>query len=267
MNTNIKLYLCTMKVNIHFNNQNIKRVPELYLFYRIRRYALNNGGWFNGFIFSHNEQYRVLPKLRKLGWIHRKQNMVFKYRSLLNRFNCLSLFTKIEDEHLITLNAFKGYLLACGESYTLNKRHKIIAGESYTKNIRDNNFEKKYWDEAKHGHSMYRVKKISSTQFGNPIYIGRAFNKELCDLLECDRSTVSRWRNFSKKAGFNTYYYDVFRLDKPADTKKREMLQKGRCFEGEYSPKHKGMVIKDLVIKTSDIFIHIDKHYQGYGRI
>jgi hypothetical protein len=250
-----------MKSNVHFNNLNTKNVTELYLYYRLRKFASVRGGWYKGFVFTKNEKYKVLPKLVKLGFVLENSERVVKYRHILNRSNCVSVFCDIEDTHLDTLDAFKGFLVASAESYILRRRCNIIEGKSYSFDKRSDSYEKNYWNKATIvNHKIYDIKKISFSEFGHDLYLGRAFNTELCSLMSVDRSTLSRWRNFSKLYKFNKYYYSVIKTDAKSENKRANFIQSRKPLTGSYSEKYKGKVIKDLVIKTQKIITYVDIH-------
>lgn len=256
-----------MKTNVHFNNQHVKNITELYLYYRLRKYASGHGGWYTGFKFTKNEKYKILPKLIKLGFVRKNSERVVKYRSLLNKYNCVSVFCDLTDEHIGSLKAFKGFLVASCESYILRKRCRMIEGDAYAIDRRSGNIEKNYWDKATINNSeIYKIKKISFSEFGHPIYIGRAFNKELCKIMGIDRSTLSRWRNISKSYKFNQYYYSIVRTDSIENTDRGRFLQERKPMQGEYSKKYKGRVVKDLVIKTQKIDTYVDKYVYGFSK-
>lgn len=254
-----------MEINIHFTNQNIKTYSkELYLFYRLRAYAAKHGGWFNGFKFSDNEKYKLLPTLRKLRWVSKKENKVKNYREVCDNYKCISLVTKINDVHLQTKENFKGFVLACAEVYILRKKYKKQDGTAFILDRRSNTLVKDNWDNTRYGAARFKIGKISSEKVDDQdIFIGRAFNDEVSELLEVNISTITRWRKSSKTMKFNHYYYDLFRSDLPGKTKSRRIVQYQREGTGGHSAKHGGPILKDLVIKTSSIQIYINKQFRG----
>lgn len=264
-----------MQINVNFNNIHSKRIASLYLFYKIRMFAAANGGWFTGFVMTKNEKYKVLPKLRSLGWIEKNEDKVVKYRTLLNRDACLGVFCNILPEHLGTISDFKTFILSTTESYILRKRWKIQNKKSFKTDSRDNTKIKRDWDYVNSGESRHRVKKIESKS-NDPEYLGRAYNEELSKITGLTIQTISNWRKECRKKGvkYNTYYYKNVRTDIMSVDAKSKAVVSGREGAGGWSKKLGGFVVTDLTTKTCYEMrtyesrryrpLHMNKKYSTY---
>lgn len=180
-------------VNVHFSNLNIGKVSELYLFYRLRMYALNRGGSIKDFKFTANEKYRLLPELERLGWV--KNDYVVNYRKLCNRLESVGIWVRMPDTVLSSIKAFKGFLIACSEAYILRRNNRIQERKGKVFNVKENTFEKKDWD-RRHGSAFWlKVKKISLD--GVEAHMGRVYVNTLEQMMGLSKRTISRWREES----------------------------------------------------------------------
>jgi hypothetical protein len=238
-----------LKVNIHFNNQNTENINELYLYYRLRMFASRHGGCFSGFNFSKTEKYDVLPKLKALGWISGEK--VTKYRKLVIDNNCSMLYTNITEDHLVDIKTFKGAMIAISEKYLLEVKHSISSGrrkkvDSLGRKVKVN------WDNLRVASkkALKTEKKIDTD--GSKVILGRAFNDELCRIMNLSKSTVSRWRKESKENCFNTYDLKSIRVDKPTDKDFKGIAKRRVKLKSTYTSKiDEGVFTKDLIITSS----------------
>jgi hypothetical protein len=180
-------------VNIHFSNLSIRRVNELYLFYRLRVYASSHGGAIDGFNFSSHEKYRLLPELKRIGWV--KDNRVVNYRALCNRLEAVGIWVRMPYSVLESLKAFKGFLIAASEAYILRRNNRLQERKSIVYEKKSHTFEKKDWV-SRHGSAFWlKVKKIDLDDVS--CTIGRVYVSTLEKLMGLDKRTISRWREES----------------------------------------------------------------------
>lgn len=219
-------------VELHIKYAN--KIQEMYLFERLRYIGMNNAGYFNRCTLSHHEKYKVLPNLRKRGWV--KGNRVIKYRKILNREVNTMYVYPLPKEALKSLNTFKGYILGMTESYGLNFNYKLQNGKTKELNYRDKNFEPKRiktrsWDGED---NPYRIKKFKGTNN----FQGRFANSILSSYLRVSEKTISRWRKDSPNK-----YIKRNIIHKNPDSVRRD----GAAY---LSKKFKRFIEVDLLIKT-----------------
>lgn len=215
-------------VNVEFNNIYASRVGLLYLFYRLRIYAMSRGGSIKGFNFSKSERYNVLPKLIKEGLVTESQ--VISYRKLCTQKQCKGVFTTMSFDDTINMDVFRGFVLATSESYILERNYR-----------RQNNKAKKYSssggyqkiDWVKSGvSSWHKVKKITSGDNAGNL-MGRVFAKQLSDILELSERSLSRWRKHAP----NIYRYNTYTPDKVPvpgrDREKYSMTKSGQLITAD----------------------------------
>jgi len=212
-------------------------------------FASKNGGFFDGFNFSKTEKYDILPKLKKLGWV--EDTKVVKYRSIIIKNNCSNVYTNITEDHLIDIKTFKGAVLSFTEKYLLDVKKNISEGkrkkiDSLGKKVKVN------WDKLRVASkkALQIEKKIDVD--GSKLVIGRAFNDELCRVMNLSKSTVSRWRSESKENNFNTYDLRSIRVDSKVSNDFKSIAKRRVKLNSTYSSKVDGGVFtKDLVITSS----------------
>ena len=226
-----------MIANIHFNNKFAKQTSLLYLFYRLRMYCQDRGGYIRGFVFSHNEKYNLLPKLIEMGWV--VDGRVKKYRTLCRENGCCSDVVAIKEEDLKSLKAFKGFLVGACESQYVRSRYKELKGTDKSRrtkvfNRRDKTFEHYRAPEGAGSNPDY--KKISK----EGIYYGQVVNSTIGGLMGISETTVTNGRKESK----NMYNLQTFYLSCP-ETKGRG---EDKFF---YAPSK-----KDFVTYTMKVWTH-----------
>jgi len=242
-----------LKVNIHFNNLNTDKVNELYLYYRLRMFAASRGGSFLGFNFSKTEKYDVLPKLKTLGWI--SGDFVCKYRTLVMNSNCSKIYTNITQEHLKDIKTFKGAIISFSEKYLLDVKQSItdnkrVKKDSLGKRVKVN------WDTLRVASKTLLKTEKKIDDCGYKVITGRAFNDELCRIMNLSSSTISRWRRESKENGFNIYDLKCIQVDKNVEKKFKPVAKRRIKSKSVYSSKREdGLFTKDLLITSSiDLF-------------
>jgi hypothetical protein len=234
-----------LKSNIHFNNKNTDKVVELYLFYRLRMYALSNGGCFSGFNFTKTEKYDVLPKIKKLGWV--SGDKVVKYRKILNMSPCRDIYFNLEESDLLDINSFKAILIATTEKYLLDVKQSIVDKKRFKRDSLGKKT-KVNWDKLRGASTMLLKTEKKIDNFGNKSVSGRAFNSEISRIMNISESTITRWRKESKNRSLNTYLLtDVTYSNKLND--KSKMVVKERIERGSF------FVSKSNIIKTRDLYI------------
>lgn len=203
-----------------------KTVNDIYLWYRLRHEGRNKAGWFDINKLTKNERYKVLPKLRKKGWIHPTQNRTVRYKKLAGKMCTLSASVKIPVHVLETKEKFKAFIYDAVVKWQLEGLHKYTNHFWTTKNIgkkridssdntiyrksklnyrqafspKDEGFRRKY----------FRVRKFSEggldgSKEATPQYEGRLSRSITGAFLDISESTVSRYR---KMAVANTYTLD-----------------------------------------------------------
>lgn len=218
-------------INVEFNHNYADRIGMLYLFYKLRAYAINHAGSIKGYNFTKSERYNVLNKLQKEGLV--KDNRVVSYRKLCSKIGCKGIFVSMSFEELQCMDIFRGFILAAAESYVLNRNYK-----------RQNKKAKKYsgpigytqmnW--VKSGsNAWHKVKKISSGD-NEGCLMGRVFGKQLSELVGISERSISRWR----KSAPNVYRYNMYTPDNvPVPGRDREKFSR----------------MKSGVLMTADLYI------------
>jgi len=224
-------------VNIDFNNEAIKNklITELYLFYRLRVFASNNGGFINKFQFTKNEKYNILPKLVKLGWISEDKKNISKYRELTK--NNKNYIVRLDTTNLCDLKSFKVYLLTSIESYSLHIKDAISGGKISVED--DSDLLKVDWEDRVFGVTN-KVRKIKSKEDSK--LSGRVFRKDITNISGLQSSTIDRWRKTAKKNNCNTYNTTYISSKK---------MNTNDQYVRNYINKNKLKVYCDLVITTS----------------
>jgi hypothetical protein len=253
-----------MKVNIHFNNLNTDKVNELYLFYRLRMFAMKNGGLFRGFNFSKTEKYDVLPKLVKLGWISGEK--VTKYRSLVLESKCSNIYANITEGHLSDIKTFKGTIISYTEKYLLDVKRSIaenkrVKRDSLGRKVKVN------WGTLRVASKMLLKTEKKIDDFGCKEISGRAFNDELSRLMNLSTSTISRWRKESKDNGFNQYDLRSLQVNDNVERGFKQVAKKRLKTKSTYTSRVCGNTFtKDLIITSSIDLFTINPHKAGNRR-
>lgn len=225
--------------NVYFNNRYAKNVKELYLFYRLRYHASLNGGSIQGFKFSNNEQYRVLPNLVKFGWVNLETFKIRKYRDICKDIEAKNAEFYMTAEMLQSLEAFKGALLATCESYIIHSKDKIASKKD--KEIRSYLFKCR-------NNPLMKTKELEYN--GLDCLAGRAFNIELSRLTGLSIPTITRWRKFSKEFEFNFYRLATVSFSTEYQSSLNFLRKRVKTGSSHYSTKYKSQVTKDLSIYT-----------------
>ncbi len=190
-----------LMVNVHFGNLNISRVQELYLFYRLRIYAQTRGGSIEGFAFTTHERYRLLPGLKRHGWI--KRGFVVNYRKLCNRWQAVGIWVKMPMQALESLKAFKGFLIASSEAYILRRNDRLQNNKGKVYNLRDKTLERRDWVSRNNSTFWLKVKKIDLD--GVNCRMGRVYVNTLEQMMGLSSRTITRWREESLNEYRNRY--------------------------------------------------------------
>lgn len=192
-----------MLVNVSFNNNNINRLKELYLFYQIRSFSASYGGYYREMPLSRNEVERIIPALHKLGWIDKDKKKVLSYRATVKKSLDMTkasnrYWVEMHDNALYTFDAFKSFILSSCESNILRYTYKKIVKASKNKNF------KRDWNKSgrhlKAG--VLFVDKLKINDLKEFCFEGKVYISTICKVLNISDSTVKRWR---KKSAFNTY--------------------------------------------------------------
>ncbi len=232
-------------VNVHFNNQNCKRVHDLYLFYKLRAYSSDKGGSVKDFKFTQSEKYIILKRVIKNGWVSKRDKKVNSYRQILDEAGCQNVCTKMPVEYLRTVDLFRAFLLASCESYVLNNRnHERKQERKNHKSITLFSDRNRSVKEEVPQLSMTKVKEDDGR------VIGRVFRDDLMRLMGLGCATVSRWRSLSRKEGLNTYSYRNVKLNN--NVGKLSFLNYRVGSNSQYYSKHnKCFIARDLTIGSN----------------
>lgn len=237
-------------VNVHFSNLNTEKVHELYLYYKLRMFALHHGGSFKKYCFSHYEKYKLLPKLEKLGWV--TGNNIEKYRQIVNRWEAVGVWVYMDEKFLESLSAFKGFILSSTEAYVLSRNLKMQEKTAKVYHRKDNSFEQRDWVNRHNSNFWGKVKKISLDGIDN--MIGRVSIDTLEKFLKISARTISRWR----KESINKYRTTYLTPDRLKSSRDQSMFY--------YSKKSQNFVTIDQYI-LSDIEVFTNKYYEGQSHI
>jgi hypothetical protein len=192
-------------VNIHFNNIYANRLGILYLYYKLRQYAIERGGSFKGYNFTKSERYNVLPKLVKEGMIN--GDKIVSYRSLCTKLGCKGMWSSMEFCYLNDMKTLRGFILGATECYILDRNYKRQnkQAKKYTKSL---GYQQMDWVKSG-GNSWHNVKKISSDD-NEGCLMGRVFANRLSKITGLSTRTISRWRKDSP----NIYRYNKYTPEK-----------------------------------------------------
>lgn len=213
-----KLVKKDLFVNIHFNNLYADRVGILYLYYKLRFYALDKAGSIKGYNFTKSEKYNVLPKLIKEGMV--AGDRVVSYRSLCTKLGCKGVWSSMDSEVLMDMKSFRGYLLGATECYILDRNHKRqnSRAKKYTKSL---GYQQMNWVKSG-GNAWHNVKKISSED-NEGCLMGRVFANRLSKVTGLSTRTITRWRKDSP----NVYRYNRFTPERaPVPGRDREKFSR-----------------------------------------
>lgn len=205
-------------VNIHFNNLYASKVGVLYLYYKLRFYALERYGSIKGYNFTKSEKYNVLPKLIKEGMV--VGDRVVSYRSLCTKLGCKGIWSSMDAEVLTDMKSFRGYLLGATECYILDRNHKRqnSRAKKYTRSL---GYQQMSWVKSG-GNAWHNVKKISSDD-NEGCLMGRVFGNRLSKVTGLSTRTITRWR----KSSPNAYRYNKFTPEKaPVPGRDREKFSR-----------------------------------------
>lgn len=233
-------------MNIHFSNLNTEKIHELYLYYKLRMFAINHGGSFKQYCFSHYEKYKLLPKLEKLGWV--SGTRVEKYRKIVNRWESVGVWVYMDEKFLESIAAFKGFILASTEAYVLSRNLKMQEKTAKVYHRKDNTFEQRDWVNRHNSNFWRKVKKISLEGIEN--MMGRVSIDTLEKFLKISARTISRWR----KESINSYRTRYLAPDAQKSSRDQSMFF--------YSKNRKSFVTIDQYI-LSDIKVFTNKYYKG----
>jgi hypothetical protein len=186
--------MTSLIANIEFNNKYAKKVALLYLFYRLRMYAMSRGGSIVGFKFTKSEKYVTFSSLKELGWVN--NDKVNSYRGILKNNVTLSISTQITKEDLVSLDKFKGFLIASAEAYILHRNNKIQNKRAF-KSIGGDFIERNwnYGEASSNVKFWLKSKKISFNDA--PAIIGRVYVSILETMMGISSRTITRWRKHS----------------------------------------------------------------------
>ena len=209
-------------------------------------FAINHGGSFKQYCFSHYEKYKLLPKLVKLGWV--KGTRVEKYRMIVNRWEAVGVWVSMDEKFLESIAAFKGFILASTEAYVLSRNLKLQEDKAKIYSSKDDSFEKRDWVNRHNSNFWRKVKKISLDGIDN--LVGRVSIDTLEKFLKIPGRTISRWR----KESINKYRTKYLTPDALNSHRDQSMFF--------YSKNRKNFVTIDQYI-LSDIEVFSMKHYEG----
>ena len=209
-------------------------------------FAVEHGGSFRKYCFSHYEKYKLLPKLQKLGWV--KGTNVEKYRVIANRWESVGIWVSMDQKFLESLAAFKGFILASTEAYVLNRNLKLQEEKAKIYSSKDDTFEKRDWVNRHNSNFWRKVKKISLDGIDN--LVGRVSIDTLEKFMKISGRTISRWR----KDSINQYRTRYLTPDAQRSARDQSMFF--------YSKNRKSFVTIDQYI-LSDIEVFTIKHYEG----
>jgi hypothetical protein len=183
-----------MLVNVHLSNQYAKQTTLLYLYYRMRMYAQTRGGSIEGFKLTKNEEYNILPKLKRLGWVFGSR--LINYRKVCNMNKCLAQWVDMKESYLVSIDTFKGFLVSLCEASLLRSSYRRSNGLVKTANYRDKGYE----------YNRFRLEEPSwftAKKIGNNLYQGRVSNQIIAGRMGISETTVTNWR----KSSLNRYDY------------------------------------------------------------
>jgi len=221
-------------------------VHELYLYYKLRMFAISHGGSFKQYCFSHYEKYKLLPKLEKLGWV--KGTRVEKYRMIVNRWEAVGVWVSMDEKFLESIAAFKGFILASTEAYVLSRNLKLQEDKAKIYSSKDDSFEKRDWVNRHNSNFWRKVKKISLDGIDN--LVGRVSIDTLEKFLKISGRTISRWR----KDSINLYRTRYLTPGAQKSARDQSMFF--------YSKSRNNFVTIDQYI-LSDIEVFTFKYYEG----
>ncbi len=229
-----------IQMNLEFVNKFLSdKLPELYLFCRLRLFCAKSGGKFTKFDFSKNERYNILPKLVDLGWVDIESNKINKYRTILTNADVKAQASFTLDKLLMkSLKTFKAIILATNERYLLDVK-----------------------EYRKSEHPLLKVEKIKSD--GNVSIKGRVFNAELSRIMGVSIPTISRWRAESIDEGFNEYDMRAVKINRSSIGSYKSDTFIDRIAKGSYfiNIKDGAQVTKDLIItSTIKMFYAVNRH-------
>lgn len=205
-----------------FNCSKRGRVPELYLYYRLRMYGTGRGGYLDGFDFTHHEKYTLLPRLVKFGWVRkfsagkRSAYKLSSHRKVACAGQNTQLNVRYSEKELSSLQMFKAWLVSLAEEYSATNNYRKQQGKSKRYSHRD-----KEWVREQVKGSVRNKHKITKfTKNHQQFLSARVSNSFVGGLLGVSERTVSSWRSapFSWKSrkgdtgwyrvldGFNVYF-------------------------------------------------------------
>lgn len=211
-------------------------------------YALNKAGCFEGMNLTKRERYVYLPALSKLGWI--EGNKVRGYRKVTQ--GCINICTDLQEKDLKTLHHFKAFLLASCEAAILSYKRKLASNKKIDG--------KKTWKSD----FLEDVNLVEKKKDGR--VTGRVFKNELSDMLPLGYATLTRWRNLSKKLGYNKYSLKRIKISSSMPTKYRNVVE-GRYERGSFYVSSFGNLITlDRTVSTKIPIIFI-KDFSGMRKM
>jgi len=213
-------------------------------------FAINHGGSFKQYCFSHYEKYKLLPKLEKLGWV--KGMKVEKYRVIANRWESVGVWVSMDEKFLGSIAAFKGFILASTEAYVLNRNLKLQEDKAKIYSSKDDSFSRRDWVNRHNSNFWRKVKKISLDGIDN--LVGRVSIDTLEKFMKISGRTISRWR----KDSINQYRTRHLTPDAQKSPRDQSMFY--------FSKSRNNFVTIDQYIIT-DIEVFSMKHYEGQNYI
>jgi hypothetical protein len=254
-------------VEFIFNASKKKRMGELYLYYRLRLYGYGRGGYLDGFEFSKNERYNVLPKLVRYGWVRKFSAGKNKYSYKLSshrKVACAEQNTQFHvrygKEETKDIESFRSWVVSLAEEYSALNNYKKQNGISKEYSYRD----KEWLTQQVNGSVLHKHKITKLTKDNQHLLKARVSNDFISGLLGVSERTISTWRSApfkwkSRKSGdcwyrvldgFNVYFlrdvvgcvYDngVFMLDGLPIRKDMKIHIPLRMFTHKYSKGYYG---------------------------
>lgn len=236
-----------MLISVQHITRDKNQIKYLFLFFRLRNFGQNRGGFFRGFRFSRHEKERLLPWLRQNGYVIGWRVNSYRKICLAQNFDTWKM-AELRDDHIESKNAFKRWILTLTETMLLEWRHKLQEGKLKEIDYRSKTKIRKRLDGKAMNLKRFRIEKFSGG------YSGRISNSILSSSIGICKQTISNWRKKSKK-GANTYEKRLVYADDPS------------CFPESingfhYSKKKRKFIHVDLKIYSyfNNVNVFVNKH-------
>ena len=200
------------------------RLAEAMLYYKLRLYGEGRGGYLDGYEFSKNERYNLLPRLERFGWVvsfrakkgEKKQYKLTSHRKVA----CKGLNThyniEYSAEEVSNMETFKAWIVSLAEEYSIIKNYKKQNDKNKWYSARD----RQWIPEQVNGELLNKFKTKKFNKENQEVLSGRVSNSLVGGLLGVSDRTVSSWRSapfewksrkgkdgwYKRMEGFNVYY-------------------------------------------------------------